>query len=106
MKLIAVYTSIDSIQQARSMARTVVERRLAACAQITEIESFYRWEGEVQNDAEYRILFKTTEACYAPLEAAILELHSYELPAIHAVALAHVHDPYGAWIADETAATE
>lgn len=99
MELFAVYTTLPSRDEATCMARTLVERRLAACAQICEIESFYRWQGEVCNDTEYRVLFKTTDAQREALQAAIAELHSYELPAIHAVALAHVEERYRRWIA-------
>jgi periplasmic divalent cation tolerance protein len=95
---IAVVTTVGSLAEAQAMARTLVERRLAACAQISEIESFYRWQGAVQDDKEFRVLFKTTRARYAAVEAAIRELHSYELPAIHALAFEQVYAPYAAWI--------
>ena len=98
MKLLAVCTTVSGADAARRMARALVERKLAACAQIGEIESFYAWQGAVANEHEFRILFKTTEARYAEVEAAIRELHDYELPAIHAVALEHVHAAYGRWI--------
>ena len=98
MKLLAVFTTVATLETARRMARALVEHKLAACAQIGEIESFYSWQGEVANDREFRILFKSTEARYPALEAAIRELHDYELPAIHAVALEQVHAPYGRWI--------
>ena len=98
MKLLAVFTTVASLEAARRMARALVEHKLAACAQIGEIESFYSWQGEVANDREFRILFKSTEARYPALEAAIRELHDYELPAIHAVALEQVEPAYGRWI--------
>lgn len=98
MKLLAVFTTVAGLDAARRMARELVERRLAACAQIGEIESFYVWQGEVANDREFRILFKSTEARYPALEAAIRELHEYELPAIHAFALERVEPAYGRWI--------
>ena len=98
MKLIAVYTTVGNLEEARMIAKTLVERRLVACAQISEIESFYPWKGEVQNDKEFRILLKTTDARYKAVEAAVRELHSYELPAIYSVALEHVYEPYAAWI--------
>jgi len=98
MKLLAVYTTVASLAAARDMARALVERKLAACAQIGEIESFYSWQGAVANEREFRILCKTTEARWPAVEAAIRELHDYELPAIHAVALEQVHAPYGRWI--------
>ena len=98
MKLLAVYTTVASVDAARRMARTLVERKLAACAQVGEIESFYAWQGTLANDREFRILFKTTEARVAEVEAAIRALHDYALPAIHAVAPEHVDPGYGRWI--------
>jgi len=100
MTLIAVFTTVATREAARAMARAVVERKLAACAQISEIESFYTWNGQVQNEPEFRILFKTLATRYAELEAAIRELHDYELPAIHAVPVEHAFAPYAAWVED------
>src|SRR5665647_762685 len=105
MKLIAVYTTVASPEEARKIAETLIGRKLVACAQISEIESFYPWKGEVQNDQEFRILLKTTDARYKAVEAAVRELHSYELPAIYSVALEHVYEPYAAWI-EECSADE
>lgn len=103
MKLIAVYTTVGNLEEARKVARALVERKLVACAQISAIESFYSWNGEVQNDHEFRVLLKTTDEKYKAVEAAIRALHSYELPAIHAVALEHVYEPYGAWVEKRSA---
>lgn len=102
MNTIAVITTVGSRAEAQSMARALVERKLAACAQIDAIESFYTWNGAVQNEPEFRITFKTTDARYSAIEAAIRELHSYELPAIHAVAIASIYEPYARWIEDNT----
>ncbi len=100
MKPIAVVTTVASREEAQRVARTLVERGLAACAQISEIESVYRWQGEVQQEPEFRILLKTTDERYEQVESAIRDLHSYELPAIHAFAFEHVFPAYAAWIAE------
>lgn len=100
MDLLAVYTTVATREEARELAGALVDRRLAACAQIAEIESFYRWDGEVVNETEYRILFKTTEARWNAIESAIVDLHPYELPAIHAVEIEEVYEPYGDWVED------
>jgi periplasmic divalent cation tolerance protein len=96
--LLAVYTTIGELEQARELARELVQRRLAACAQICPIESFYHWRGELQNEPEFRLLLKTTAARYADLEAAIRSLHPYELPAIYAVAVVRGSTPYERWV--------
>lgn len=100
MTLLAVYTTLATRDDAQRMATALVERRLAACAQIDAIESVYRWQNSVRQDTEFRLMLKTTEARYPALEAAILSLHPYDLPAIHAVAVVHAHAPYAAWVID------
>lgn len=102
MKILGVLTTIDSHDAARELASVMVERKLAACAQVSAIESFYTWEGATQHDPEFRVLFKTTATRYAELENAILELHSYDLPAITAFELTQVHEPYAEWVAENT----
>ena len=103
MKYIAVVTTISGLAKAQAMARALVERKLAACVQISEIRSFYSWNDAVQDEKEFRILFKTTSERYQSVEDAIRELHSYELPAIHAFAFEHVYAPYAAWIEENSA---
>ena len=99
MTPIAVVTTVASHAEAQAMAQALVQRRLAACVQISQIESVYRWQGRVVQEPECRIVVKTTRERYAQVERAIRELHSYELPAIHALAFEAIYAPYGDWIA-------
>lgn len=96
--MIGVLTTLDSAEKARSIASALVERNLAACVQISKIESVYTWQGEAQNDAEFRVFAKTVKDRYAEVEAAILELHPYDLPAIYALDIEHAYEPYAAWV--------
>jgi len=98
MTPIAVVTTVASPAEAQAMAQALVQRRLAACAQISRIDSVYRWQGRVVHEPECRIVVKTTRERYPQVEQAIRELHSYELPAIHALAFDAVYAPYGEWI--------
>ena len=84
MTAIAVVTTVASRKDARSLARAIVEARLAACAQISR--------------------FKTLDEHYAAVERAILDLHPYEVPAIHAFPMMHVAPAYAAWIEESVAA--
>ena len=104
MDIIAVLTTTDSAERAATIAEALVERKLAACVQISKIDSMYSWEGAIQNDREYRVMAKTVAGRYAEVEAAIRELHSYDLPAIYAVELTEVFAPYAEWVADNTSA--
>jgi len=105
MKPIAVLTTAGSLDEARTIARALVERNLAACAQISEIESYYHWNGAVQNDKEFRLLIKTTDAMYGAVERSIRELHSYELPAIFSFKVDEAYAPYVDWIGQHSTGT-
>ena len=102
MTLLVVTTTVGGEDDARTMARALVEQRLAACAQIERIDSVYRWEGAVQQDAEWRIVFKTQRVLYPQVEQAIRTLHRYTLPAIHAVVVEAASADYAAWVIAET----
>ena len=102
MKPIAVVTAVASKKEARAMAQALVEAKLAAGTQISRIESVYAWKGATKHGKEYRVLFKTTDESYDAVERAIRELHSYELPAIHAFAFEHVLPANAAWIAENS----
>jgi periplasmic divalent cation tolerance protein len=98
---IVVFMTSANADEARRIANELVERQLAACVQILpEIESVYRWHGEVQRDKEILLLAKTTAARFDDLERAVREIHSYDTPEIVAVPIAHVSEPYRAWLVD------
>lgn len=104
MSVIAIITTLPSREQALQLARSLVERRLVACAQLDAIESVYLWQGELQQEPEVRLTLKAPESHYAGIEAAILEKHPYALPAIHCQRLTRVHRPYEDWIRELTEA--
>ncbi len=95
---VVAVTTVGGREEARKMARAMVARKLAACAQISETESFYEWEGEVQNEREFRVLFKTSAAHCEELKAAVCESHPYDLPAFFAVAAESAHKPFAEWV--------
>lgn len=103
MTILAVMTTTDSVELARKIAAELVKRRLAACVQISGIESFYVWKGETRSDDEFRLLIKTTEDSYADVEAAILDMHTYDVPAIVAFPFEHALESYADWVDDNTA---
>jgi periplasmic divalent cation tolerance protein len=100
MKPIAVLTTVATAEDARRIARALVERRLVACAQISKIESVYLWDNQLQEEGEYRLMLKTVASRYSAVEEALRELHPYTLPAIYALALERVHGPYADWVGE------
>ena len=98
MTMQAVITTVDSLDKARQIAAALVERNLGACVQISEISSVYVWEGEIRNDEEFRLLAKTRGDRYPEVEAAILDAHPYDLPAIFAIDIDQAYGPYAEWV--------
>ena len=102
-EILQVVTTTDTKEKASEIARTLVDARLAACAQVEgPIESTYRWQGAVETAQEWRCVAKTTTARYAAVEAAIREMHSYDEPEIIATPITHGSSSYLAWIKKET----
>ena len=98
MHLMAYVTAADE-DEARRIAKTLVEERLAACVNILgRIESVYHWAGGVQSSNETAFLAKTTEARFYALAARVRELHSYELPCVVALPLVRGEAAFLGWI--------
>ena len=103
MSTLLVLTNLPDRGAAERLAGAVVERGLAACANIlAPCRSVYRWKGALQNDEEHPVFMKTTGDRYAALEAAIRELHPYELPEIIAVPVERGLPAYLDWVSAET----
>ena len=78
-----VWCPFPDTETARTIAGTLLEEKLIACANILpKIESVFEWKGEVSSDTESAVLFKTTAEHLDPLTKRIEELHPYETPAI------------------------
>ena len=67
------------------------------------MDSAYRWRGRLHQETEYRLELTTTAPLYPTLEQAIRAAHPYELPDIHAIALAAVYAPYARWLKESCA---
>lgn len=88
--------------EANRLAAALIERRLAACVNLlAPARSIYRWRGAIETATEIPMLIKTTAAAYPALEAALRELHPYELPEILALPARGLPE-YLAWVAAET----
>ena len=100
-EVLLVLTTFADAETARQVARTLVEERLAACANLVpQIESIYRWQGKIESGTEVLVLFKTTHGRYQQFEQRLRALHPYEVPEIVALPLAGGFDPYLNWVVE------
>ena len=105
-EIVSVYATFGSEEEARYVARTLVDEGLAACANIlAPCRSIYRWQSEVEEADEVPTLFKTAGARAGALLARLAELHSYDVPAGVVWPIADALDSYAKWIEDETKVT-
>lgn len=98
---IQVMTTCDRRSDAETIARTLVERELAACVQIVgPIVSIYRWKGTVEEAQEWLCFIKTGGSLFAEVEAAVKAVHPYETPEIIAVPITGGSEDYLRWVGE------
>lgn len=100
-----VTVTCGSAEEAREIARAVVEAGLAACAKSWLVASTYRWKGAVETDDEHLVVFTTVPSRFEQLCECIRALHSYELPAITMVPVGALGPGVAEWIVESTGPT-
>ena len=104
-KYVVVLVTCGSRAEAQRIAREIVSRRLAACANLLEIpvQSVYRWQGKVERAREFLLLIKTSARRLPALEAEVKRLHSYDVPEFIALPIIAGSPAYLRWLADSVA---
>jgi periplasmic divalent cation tolerance protein len=98
---VIVLTTIGESADAISLARTLVEERLAACVNVLPpMTSLYRWQGNVEQDREQQMVIKTEAKRLEALQARLRELHPYELPEFLVLPAGGGSAAYLAWVAE------
>ena len=101
--IVSVYATFASDREARSIARQLVEERLAACANIlAPCQSIYWWQGKMEEAEEVPAIFKTRADTAGRLIARLTELHSYDVPAAVTWPIGEAGPSYGEWVARES----
>jgi periplasmic divalent cation tolerance protein len=101
-KFRVVLVTCSTLEEARKIARGVVEKRVAACVNIVThaVESFYSWEGKLENTSEYLLIIKTSEEQLQPLQKEVLALHSYDTPEFIVLPIVAGSDAYLKWLGE------
>ena len=94
-----VLVTCPSITEARRIGRSLVEKKLAACANILAgVESIYRWKGKVERAREVLVVMKTTAARVRELEREVKRRHSYEVPEFVVLPIVAGSQEYLEWV--------
>jgi periplasmic divalent cation tolerance protein len=102
-EIIKIAITFSDRETAEKIGRGIVEKRLAACAQIGgPIKSIYRWKGKMEETEEWVCTLKTRKDLYGVVEAEVKALHPYEVPQIIAIDIPHALPEYAEWVEEET----
>jgi len=100
---IVVLSACATEREAETIARYLVEKRLAACVNlIPHVRSIYRWEGRVEDAKETMLVIKSTRGLFAELARELSAMHSYQVPEVIALPVVDGAEPYLDWIGRET----
>jgi len=104
---IVVLSTCASEEEAEKLAREVVEQRLAACVNvIPRIQSFYRWQGNLESAVECLLIIKSSRDRFDLLRSALEKAHSYEVPEIIALPVVEGAANYLNWLQANLAGDE
>lgn len=92
--------------KAKEIARYILENRLAACINITSVESLYWWNNVIEEDTEKLLIIKTAKHCLDNLINKIKEIHPYQVPEIIATEIVKGSNTYLEWIKKEVSCRE
>jgi periplasmic divalent cation tolerance protein len=98
---IQVQTTTQSKNDAEVIAGKLLDQRLAACVQVSECASMYRWQGKIAQDKEFLCTIKTRETFFAKIDEIIKKNHPYEVPEVIATPIVHCSQSYLTWLDEE-----
>jgi periplasmic divalent cation tolerance protein len=104
VRILVVLVTCPNRRTAETIGRTLVEERLAACANVVPgLTSIYRWQGKICRDSEVLVLLKIRRSCFPALARRVRQLHPYSVPEIVALPIVLGSPTYLAWVAESTA---
>lgn len=101
-ELLIVETTCGSESEAKNLSKNIVEKKLGACVQISEISSTYCWEDSCLCESEWLVRIKTTSHCLETLKTYLLESHPYEVPEIIYYSAKAGNPDYSEWLKNQT----
>ena len=104
---IVIFSTCSSADEAKLIARRLVEARLAACVTaVPGAQSTYHWKGAVEQSEEWLLVIKSSRELFAQLKAQLQKMHSYEVPEVIAVPIVDGSESYLTWMDRELAVKE
>lgn len=97
-----VLTTCSNEKDSKVIIDALLSKNLAACIQIQNVNSFYKWEGGVANDPEVLLFIKCKQVDFKEIKDTIVANHNYDLPEIIEIPIINGLESYLDWIKEET----
>ncbi|MBD3296938.1 MAG: divalent cation tolerance protein CutA [Candidatus Omnitrophica bacterium] len=102
-RICSVYVTVSSDEEARYISDELLKARLVACANIfSDVTSVYRWKGELREDREVVVVYKTRESLFPRVDELVRSIHSYDNPCLEAFPAVNISSEYAEWVRGET----
>jgi len=96
---IIIYVTVSKPQEAKKIASSLINKKLAACVNIVDrVESLFWWKGKVDSGKEVLMIIKSKKIKLAAIIKEVRSLHSYEVPEIIALPIIAGDKDYLRWI--------
>ena len=102
MKAVIVQTTTSNEEEAKKIAKILIQDKLAACVQLKDIESLYNWDGKLCCERETLLSIKTKKELFSKVKSKILELHCYDTPEIIELDISNISENYLKFIKENT----
>ncbi len=102
-QVLVVLVTAPKGDAAETLAKTLVDERLAACANLLPgVRSIFHWQGQLDQADETLVVLKTRAPLFGQLSARIQEIHEYDVPEVLALSVAQGSSSYLEWVREET----
>lgn len=98
VQALLVTSTVSDKSSAKQIAKTLLEKRLAACINIFPVESYFTWEGEVKEEQEIKLFIKTSTHCLDSLHRELNAIHPYSVPEILDIQIQSGDQQYLQWL--------
>lgn len=96
---VQIQWTCKNLEEARMVTRALLEQKLIACANfIPNVESYYAWEGEMEQEGEVKVIFKTRREHFDKICAHIKQHGSYEVPEVSLILIEAANSDYVNWL--------
>ena len=102
MEYCMTLTTCPNTKEAQCLAEKLVEEKLAACVQLSDIQSYYVWKNQACAEPEVRLTIKTRAQLYPLVAEFIKKQHRYEVPQMIQVPVTNGSAEFLEWIRQNT----